>query len=327
MCAFCDYKRLFAYLRMLIHALFPYWYIAVCIGFFIGIGITVALFGIVSAGAICFAGWIGMITVTPLINFMNSFVYKLIPGTIDRLKLNIKESFKLRHNLSSGKYIYMWHPHGLYSASQYLHITSNLTTWPSQNKNIKITGFHGLLWLPFATEIFEYFGAVTTTYNEMKKTLVEEASLSVCPGGMREMLPVEGDEKAMRVFLKKRRGIFKLALETGTPLVPVISFGENKLYEPIYTPKWIQDFLEPYDMCVPIPTVSSVMKWFSLFSNPLSEPVFTVVGDPVLVEKVENPSNSDIVRLRERYIDSLIAMYKKEKKSCEYDDIGDLKIE
>jgi len=140
-------------------------------------------------------------------------------------------------------------------------------------------------------------------------------------------LPVEGDEKAMRVFLKKRRGIFKLALETGTPLVPVISFGENKLYQPINVPKWIQDFLEPYDMCVPFPTLSSIIKWFGLFSKPLTEPVFTVVGEPVIVEKVENPSNSDIVRLRERYIDSLIAMYKKEKESCEYDDIGDLKIE
>lgn len=312
---------------MLIHALFPYWYIAVCVGFFVGIGITVALFGFVSAGTICFAGWIGMISLTPLINFINNLMKNLFPGTIEKMKENIKESFKLRYTLPSGRYIYMWHPHGLYSASQYLHITSNFTTWPSQNKNIKITGFHGLLWMPFAVEIFEYFGAVPTAYNEMKKALVEEASLSVCPGGMREMLPVEGDAKAMRVFLKKRRGIFKLALETGTPLVPVISFGEHKLYQPIYVPKWIQDFLEPYDMCIPIPTLSSIMKWFGLFSNPLSDPVFTVVGEPVLVEKVENPSNSHIVRLRERYIDSLIAMYKKEKETCEYDDMGDLKIE
>ena len=312
---------------MLIDALYPYWYIGVCTGFFIGIGIAVALFGFVSAGTICFAGWIGMISIKPLINFMNNFAYALFPGTIEKIKVNIKESFKLRHSLPNGRYIYMWHPHGVYSTSQYLHITSNLTTWPSQHKNIKITSFHGVLWLPFVSEIFEHFGMIPTTYNEMKKPLLEEASLSVCPGGMREMLPVEGDENAMRLFLKKRRGIFKLALETGTPLVPVISFGENKLYQPIYTPKWIQDFLEPYDMCIPIPTLSSIMKWFGLFSNPLSEPVFTVVGDPVLVEKVENPSNSDIVKLRERYIDSLIAMYKKEKESCEYGDIGDLKIE
>jgi 1-acyl-sn-glycerol-3-phosphate acyltransferase len=312
---------------MLIHALFPYWYAALLVGFFIGIGITVALFGFVSAGAICFAAWIGVISVTPLINFINNLVYKLFPGTIEKIKVNIKESFKLRHSLPNGRYIYMWHPHGLYNASQYLHIASNLTKWPSQDKNIKITGFHGLLWLPFISEIFEHIGIVPTSYNEMKKTLVEETSLSVCPGGMREMLPVEGDETAMRVFLKKRRGIFKLALETGTPLIPVISFGEHKLYEPIYTPKWIQDFLEPYDMCIPIPTVSSVLKWFSLISNPLTQPVITVVGEPVLVEKVENPSNSDIVRLRERYIDSLVAMYKKEKELCEYDDIGDLKIE
>jgi hypothetical protein len=298
---------------------------AVLLGFLIGIGLTFAVFGFLSAWAICIAGFLGMFRIMPLIEIMSKVFSIVFSGTAEKIQNNIKESFKLRHNLEDGKYIYMWHPHGVFASSQFLHIGSNLTGWPSPSstsKKIKGTAFHGLLWLPFASEIFEKFGAVPTEYHAMKKVLIDGYSLSVCPGGMREMLPFAAAPADMRIILKKRRGIFKMALETGTPLVPVLSFGEHKLYECVGIPDWIQNALEPYDMCIPIPTVRSVMKWFGLLSNPLKDPVTTVVGEPVLVEKIESPTEKDIIELRERYIKSLKQMYKKERH-----DTSELKIE
>ena len=114
------------------------------------------------------------------------------------------------------------------------------------------------------------------------------------------------------VILEKRRGIFKLALETGTPLVPVLSKGESDLCKAIDIPDILQDFLKPFDMCLPIPTWKTFTKIMGITQNPLKDPVFTVIGEPIEVQKIEEPSEQDIAELKTRYIESLKQMYKKE---------------
>jgi 1-acyl-sn-glycerol-3-phosphate acyltransferase len=197
----------------------------------------------------------------------------------------------------------MWHPHGVFASSLYFHM-SGLTEWPCEIK-IKGTAFNGLLWLPFMGEIFEELNAVPSEYHAMKKTL-KDTSLSVAPGGMREML-YPGS-----AVISRRRGIFKMALETGTPLVPIISVGEEKLCQIVEIPSWIQDWFAEYDACICIPTLKSVVKLVSIFVRPLKDPVVSVMGEPIIVNKKEEPSEKDIAELRSRYIDALKKLYKKE---------------
>ena len=103
-----------------------------------------------------------------------------------------------------------------------------------------------------------------------------------------------------------------MALETGSSLVPIISAGEDALCQIVEIPAWIQDWLEPYDACICIPTMKSVVKLISIFIRPLKDPVISVMGEPVLVEKKEEPSEKDIADLRSRYIEALKKLYKKE---------------
>ena len=103
-----------------------------------------------------------------------------------------------------------------------------------------------------------------------------------------------------------------MALETGTPLVPVISLGDTKLWEIVKIPDCIQDILEPYDICVPIPTFKSLWKSIGLLQNPLKDPILTVIGEPIAVQQVELPTDAQIAELRSKYIGSLKQMYKKE---------------
>ena len=42
---------------------------------------------------------------------------------------------------------------------------------------------------------------------------------------------------------------------------------------------------------------------------PLSQPVQTHVGKPIMVEKIENPSENDIITLREIYFSELRTLY------------------
>lgn len=287
--------------------LFPYSYAALILGAFIGIGITAAVLGFMSVTTLLVFVYIGMIRIIPLFELISKALSKILPSHTNILKNNISESFKVRftEELPEGKYIYAWHPHGVFCNSHLFHIGTTLTNWPSHLRNIKGVTLAALLWLPFTRELMEYFSAVPSDYYSMKNALSEGHSISVAVGGMREML---GDG----YIVKRRRGIFKMALETGTPIVPVLSFGENKLFSIVTIHPKIQSWLEQYDICICIPTFHSVYKWLGMLQSPLKDPITSVVGSPIKVEQTLNPTEDDITRLRTRYIEAIEELFMKE---------------
>lgn len=288
--------------------IYPFSYAGVLVGFCIGIGITSVILGFISTSLMIVLIYIGIIRITPLLDIFTSLLKLLMPRTISKSRENIQKSFKVRFtdpdkDLSDNNYIYAWHPHGVFSTSHFFHIATKLTEWPL--RNIKGVSLSALYWLPFGKDIFEYLTIVPSDYYPMKEELEKGNSISVAVGGMREML---GDD----FIIKRRRGIFKMALETGTSIVPIISFGEQKLFSIVQIPHMIQDFLEPYDVCICIPTLQSVRKWLGLLYSPLKDPIISVVGTPVLVEKISEPTEDDISNLREKYIAALKDLFEKE---------------
>ena len=287
--------------------LFPYSYAALIIGALIGIGITAAVLGFMSMSVIVILIYIGMIRILPLFHLITKVLSTILPTQISKLKDNIKDSFKVRftEQISEGRYIYTWHPHGVFCNSHIFHIGTAYTNWPKHLRNIKGVTLSTLLWLPFTRELMEYFSGIPSDYHSMKNALTEGNSISVAAGGMREML---GDY----YIVKRRRGIFKMALETGTPIVPVLSFGENTLFQMVTIDPSIQKSLEPYDICIWIPTVHSILKWLGILQNPLKDPITSVVGPPIPVNQIVSPTEHDISELRERYIAALKDLFFKE---------------
>ena len=66
-------------------------------------------------------------------------------------------------------------------------------------------------------------GAATATYN-----LSRGRSLLIFVGGEREQLMTREGE--CKVYVRSRLGFVRLAMQFGTPLVPLYAFGENELY-------------------------------------------------------------------------------------------------
>lgn len=273
-----------------------------------GIGIAVTLVGIFSTFVIAVCICIGMIKIMPLIKLITRIINVILPGALSTMEGNLRKSYTISGNLDlpSDRYIYMWHPHGMFSSSMFFHTSTGITNWPSHLRHTKCVSLNSIKWLPFTNEIFEEYGAIFSDYHTMKETLEEGYSIAVSPGGMREMLYED------TVLLNHRRGIFKMALETGTPLVPIITSGDNKLWELIDIPGYIQDMLKPYDICIPIPTLKSLTKSLALLYSPLKDPVNSILGEPIMLEKIESPTEDDIRTLREKYISILKEMYTKE---------------
>ena len=290
----------------MIDLIFPHSYLAIWLGVFIGIGITVTCVSFFSGILLTICIILGIIRIRPLFTFIDKGIQAFFPDLYPRVKKNIRESFKASGNieLKEGRYIFMWHPHALFPTSIYFHTATDLTDWPTHLKSRGVV-FSSLQWLPFVKEVFEELKIIPTDYHVMKETLQKE-SISLLPGGMREMLY---DDTSL---LLKRRGIFKMALETGTPLVPVIAKGENQIYKSIKLPDCIQEFMGIFDTALPVPTFKSLMKFLGILHYPLKDPVYSIIGEPFPVEKVEVPTEEQISELREKYIEALKAMYLKE---------------
>lgn len=291
----------------MIDLIYPYSYITIWLGTLLGLGYTTACVGLFSTALLMVCISIGMLRIMPLYHFINKVFHACIPEEILKFEKNIKESFKMTGNteLAEGNYIFMWHPHGLFPTSLYFHTVTTLTNSPNPVKDSNTVVFSSLQWFPFTNEILNETNIIPSNYHAMKNAL-KKGSISLSPGGMREGLYKD------TTLLSRRRGIFKMALETGRPLVPIISRGQEQISEFIDLPEWIQDYLKPYDACFSIPTWKTISRCLEILNYPLKDPVISVIGEPILVEKVELPTEEQISKLREKYIVILKAMYKKE---------------
>ena len=103
-----------------------------------------------------------------------------------------------------------------------------------------------------------------------------------------------------------------MAYETGMPLIPVISYGENEIYDVArgeYLDK-IYDFFIKYNIPFVLPTMESLFRFYNLLNTPFRKTIQTVIGDPIPVAK-KIPTNEEIIELRTKYFASLNELYEK----------------
>lgn len=196
--------------------------------------------------------------------------------------------------------IFVWNPHGLISVSSALFNSLRVCRHPNYKPNhtIALSLFH---YIPFINDIARYAGVISSDYGTIKKTLLKNESVSVMLGGVREMNLA--DPRKMVLYIKKRSGIFKIAAETGTPLVPVITYGENELFP--RSDNWVIEQMNvwlhsSFGLSVPVPSLTSLLHWFELSYRPL-KPIPTYVGSPI--------TDKDPELLKEKYINAVQTLF------------------
>lgn len=201
----------------------------------------------------------------------------------------------------------LWHPHSLLSVTSVLHTAFGLTP-AVRSKIVSHSIYHSL---PVIRDGMRTANSIPADFDTMKQTLEKGERVSVLVGGVREMLDTES--KTIRLVLGKRKGVFRLALTTGTPLVPLLTYGESELF-PVLNHPVLQDlnrFLySTFRIAIPVTSWTALSNWVNLYWHPLT-PVPTYVGDPIVVEKNPSPTESDLSALRETYIQRLQALFEE----------------
>lgn len=147
-----------------------------------------------------------------------------------------------------------------------------------------------------------------------------------CPeGGHISVLIVGGAAESLyckpgtyRIILNRRKGFVKLALRNGAPMVPVFTFGETDLYDQLHNPEGsvvrkIQEFIRRVTTVAPVIPIGRGLFQYSFGIVPRRRPVTTVVGKPVDVPKIPEPTKEDIEKYHQLFKDALIELFEENK--------------
>ncbi|XP_021536244.1 acyl-CoA wax alcohol acyltransferase 2 isoform X1 [Neomonachus schauinslandi] len=226
------------------------------------------------------------------------------------------------HDISPNhNYILVCHPHGLFSHSFFGHFATDSSgfckIFPGITPYVLTLGV--FFWVPLLRDYIMSSGVCSVSQASMDFLLTHKGTgnmLIVVVGGLAECkysLP-----GSTTLVLKNRTGFVRVALHHGVPLIPAYAFGETDLYNQyIFTPgglvnrfqKWMQRMVHIYP-CAFYGRGFTENSWGLL---PYARPVTTVVGKPLPLPKIENPSQETVAKYHTLYIDALRKLYDQHK--------------
>lgn len=207
------------------------------------------------------------------------------------------------------QYIFAIHPHGILPVGTTVAMGYECKggfkdLFPGINFKTLVATFG--FYVPMYREFLLYSGMADASRFSAKKLLEDKMSIALVPGGATEALYVSPEKDVL--YLKNRKGFIKLAMEHGTPIVPVFSFNENSTYK-LYQGgnKFINDFKRRFQRVfgLTLPMVLNVV--------PKRAKITVVVGQPVDMPLNKDPSPEEVDRQLEVYIAKLKELYDANK--------------
>merc|ERR1712098_532704 len=111
-----------------------------------------------------------------------------------------------------------------------------------------------------------------------------------------------------------RKGFVKLALQTGVDIIPSFGFGEQHIFKMLNGPEGsrmrrFQEWVKRKLTFSPVIFTGRGVFQYLYGLLPYRRPINVVIGQPISVNKVENPTNAEIEELHQKYVDALRKLY------------------
>ena len=190
---------------------------------------------------------------------------------------------------------------------------------------------------PFMRHTYTWANGTSVEKENLQRVISEGHSVVLCPGGAREAMYLQSD-KECTLFIRKRYGLVKLAMEFGTPIYPVFTFGLRKMY-PVWAPK--SKFIKKWGTLLGYVPLFFLGIFNIPFAQPKPTPLTIVVGKPIFVEKLKDPSvlnkragddkidpevDKKIKEIHGQIVDSIERIFQTYKSEFDMEDVT-LKIE
>lgn len=229
-------------------------------------------------------------------------------------------------------YLFAVFPHGVISTGAFGNFATSTTTFqenfPGIRTKVCTLSYH--FHVPIFREICLGWGLCSAKISSIKRALTQSnAKQAACNSdGYTSnacVLMVGGAQEALnsrpgiyRIILKKRRGFIRAAIECGTPIVPVFSFGEVDIFDQPSNPPGskLRKFQETIKRLTGVAPAFFIGRGFLQYSYgliPRRRPVTTVVGAPLNVTKNLTPSIEEIQELHEKFTNALQDLFDTHK--------------
>ncbi|CAL4903620.1 unnamed protein product [Urochloa decumbens] len=209
-------------------------------------------------------------------------------------------------------YVFGYEPHSVVPLGAWA-LTDLISCLPVPKMKILTTS--AAFYVPFMRQIWMWLGSVPATRESFSSYLADGYSCVVSPGGLRETLYMNpGSEVA---FIKSRKGFVKIAVQNGCPLVPVFCFGQNNAY------RWWNPNINLLTRIATALKSLPVFYW-GRFGTPIPyrSPMHVFVGKPILVEKKDQPTTSEVNEVHGLFVTALHELFEKNKaKAGGYPDL------
>ncbi|XP_027000014.2 2-acylglycerol O-acyltransferase 3b [Tachysurus fulvidraco] len=229
----------------------------------------------------------------------------------------------------SRNYVLGCHPHGIMSIGAVsCFITEHggfAQAFPGIRPSLAMLA--GLFRIPLFRDYLMFSGILPVSKDSLKYMLSQSGvgnAMVIIVGGAEESLA--SSPGVNTVVMKQRKGFVRLALENGADLVPVYSFGENELFPQVLLSEGsvgrrLQALFKQVMGFAPCLVTGG--RWLFL---PYRRPVTTVVGSPISVPHVYNPSEQQVDHYHTLYMESLSELFHTHKSSCGLADTHQLRI-
>ncbi|KAI9274450.1 putative diacylglycerol acyltransferase type 2b [Phascolomyces articulosus] len=235
----------------------------------------------------------------------------------------------------SKNYVFGYHPHGIISVGAIATFASEGNGFSQQFPGIvpSLMTLASNFKIPFHREYILALGMCDVSRQSCKAVLKSGPgrSIAIVIGGAAESLNARPG--VMDLTLKKRLGFVKIALETGSSLVPVINFGENDLYEQVKNDdgSWLRKLQTKTQhlagFTLPLFHGRGIFN-YDIGLLPHRRPMHVVFGEPIDPPNTVTEENKDqIVReMHDKYMQNLKALYDRYKDKYAPDRVKELEF-
>uniref|UniRef100_A0A4D5RZJ4 Acyltransferase n=1 Tax=Ixodes scapularis TaxID=6945 RepID=A0A4D5RZJ4_IXOSC len=221
-------------------------------------------------------------------------------------------------------YIFGYHPHGISCVGAFLNFGTDATGFSELYPGITtlLLTLNINVHCPFSRELCLLYGLISADRNSLQWTLTKQGggnAAIIAVGGAQEALDAHKGKNMLT--LRNRKGFVRCALQCGADLVPVFSFGENDIYYQAKNPpgsrlRRFQEKMKALTGFAPVIFHGRGIFQYNFGYVPFRERIATVVGKPIGVPKIENPTAEDVSFWHEKYITALTELFEEHKAKC-----------
>lgn len=164
-------------------------------------------------------------------NFIGNWVKRFFPNLAKFFPVHFVNKAKL--DVDGEKYLYVFIPHGLVTVSQVVHTLDPHS--PLKELRMHNAAHSFFFHIPIIRELVQLAGFFPVSRDHIDAFL-QDSSISITVGGVREIAYALDASKDDKLFIKKRRGFIRAALDNSVDIVLIYCWNEQQLvtYEPSY---------------------------------------------------------------------------------------------